>query len=152
MPRQTLFLFLWILLLLAAFVLPFPTLTLLFLIPPRYGIFPGFCDMHVHFREPGFFYKESIMWSRSARQGKWEKRAFAVVGIETALPILYTYLGKSDILDIDRMMELIVARSGTCLCMELSRDCSIWRLEGQWQLHGGCLRWQDCRYGVNLSN
>ena len=26
----------------------------------RYAIFPGFCDVHVHFREPGFFYKESI--------------------------------------------------------------------------------------------
>ena len=25
-----------------------------------YYIFPGFCDVHVHFREPGFFYKESI--------------------------------------------------------------------------------------------
>lgn len=24
-------------------------------------IFPGFCDVHVHFREPGFFYKESIL-------------------------------------------------------------------------------------------
>ncbi len=23
-------------------------------------IFPGFCDVHVHFREPGFFYKEDI--------------------------------------------------------------------------------------------
>ncbi len=25
-----------------------------------YYIFPGFCDVHVHFREPGFFYKETI--------------------------------------------------------------------------------------------
>ena len=25
-----------------------------------YTIFPGFCDVHVHFREPGFFYKETI--------------------------------------------------------------------------------------------
>jgi len=25
-----------------------------------YTIFPGFCDVHVHFREPGFFYKESM--------------------------------------------------------------------------------------------
>lgn len=25
-----------------------------------YFIFPGFCDVHVHFREPGFFYKETI--------------------------------------------------------------------------------------------
>ena len=27
---------------------------------PRYAVFPGFCDVHVHFREPGFSYKESI--------------------------------------------------------------------------------------------
>ena len=26
----------------------------------RYVIFPGFCDVHVHFREPGFSYKETI--------------------------------------------------------------------------------------------
>ena len=27
---------------------------------PRFTIFPGFCDVHVHFREPGFSYKETI--------------------------------------------------------------------------------------------
>ena len=27
---------------------------------PEYIIFPGFCDVHVHFREPGFSYKETI--------------------------------------------------------------------------------------------
>ena len=27
---------------------------------PEYSIFPGFCDVHVHFREPGFSYKETI--------------------------------------------------------------------------------------------
>ncbi len=26
-----------------------------------YAIFPGFCDVHVHFREPGFSYKETIV-------------------------------------------------------------------------------------------
>ena len=26
----------------------------------KYHIFPGFCDVHVHFREPGFSYKETI--------------------------------------------------------------------------------------------
>ena len=25
-----------------------------------YGVFPGFCDVHVHFREPGFSYKETV--------------------------------------------------------------------------------------------
>ena len=26
----------------------------------KYAVFPGFCDVHVHFREPGFSYKETI--------------------------------------------------------------------------------------------
>ena len=26
----------------------------------RYVVFPGFCDVHVHFREPGFSYKETM--------------------------------------------------------------------------------------------
>ena len=26
----------------------------------HYALFPGFCDVHVHFREPGFSYKETI--------------------------------------------------------------------------------------------
>ena len=26
----------------------------------RYVVFPGFCDVHVHLREPGFSYKETI--------------------------------------------------------------------------------------------
>ena len=27
---------------------------------PEFAVFPGFCDVHVHFREPGFSYKETI--------------------------------------------------------------------------------------------
>ena len=27
---------------------------------PEYALLPGFCDVHVHFREPGFSYKETI--------------------------------------------------------------------------------------------
>ena len=37
---------------------------------PEYTIFPGFCDVHVHFREPGFSYKETIRTgSQSAAAG-----------------------------------------------------------------------------------
>ena len=36
----------------------------------EYCIFPGFCDVHVHFREPGFSYKETILsGSRAAAHG-----------------------------------------------------------------------------------
>ena len=37
---------------------------------PKYAIFPGFCDVHVHFREPGFSYKETIAsGSRASARG-----------------------------------------------------------------------------------
>ncbi len=29
-------------------------------VSPQFAVFPGFCDVHVHFREPGFSYKETI--------------------------------------------------------------------------------------------
>ena len=32
----------------------------------NYVIFPGFCDVHVHFREPGFSYKETIKTGSAA--------------------------------------------------------------------------------------
>ncbi len=32
----------------------------------EYSVFPGFCDVHVHFREPGFSYKESIYTGSTA--------------------------------------------------------------------------------------
>ena len=36
----------------------------------RYTVFPGFCDVHVHFREPGFSYKETVTTgSRAAARG-----------------------------------------------------------------------------------
>ncbi len=36
----------------------------------KYTVFPGFCDVHVHFREPGFSYKETIFsGSRAAAHG-----------------------------------------------------------------------------------
>ena len=37
---------------------------------PEYTVLPGFCDVHVHFREPGFSYKETIAsGSRAAARG-----------------------------------------------------------------------------------
>ncbi|MBQ7875140.1 MAG: dihydroorotase [Oscillospiraceae bacterium] len=36
----------------------------------KYAVFPGFCDVHVHFREPGFSYKETIeTGSKAAAHG-----------------------------------------------------------------------------------
>ena len=36
----------------------------------QYAVFPGFCDVHVHFREPGFSYKETMeTGSRASARG-----------------------------------------------------------------------------------
>ena len=32
----------------------------------EYAVFPGFCDVHVHFREPGFSYKETMVTGSAA--------------------------------------------------------------------------------------
>ncbi len=38
----------------------------------EYAVFGGFCDVHVHFREPGFSYKETIKTgSAAAARGGW---------------------------------------------------------------------------------
>ena len=37
-----------------------------FLNDDKYSVFPGFCDVHVHFREPGFSYKETVLSGSSA--------------------------------------------------------------------------------------
>ncbi len=38
--------------------------------PASYAVFPGFCDVHVHFREPGFSYKETMVTgARAAARG-----------------------------------------------------------------------------------
>ena len=34
---------------------------------------PGFCDVHVHFREPGFSYKETILTGTKAAAGPWAR-------------------------------------------------------------------------------
>ena len=56
--------------------------------------------------------------------------AFGIVGIETALPVLYTELVKPGILSMEKLMELLVEnprkRFGIPVC---DRDYSVWDLE-----------------------
>ena len=61
-----------------------------------------------------------------------EKSAFGVVGIETALPILYTYLVKPGILTLDRLVELLVINPRERFGIELGCDFSVWDLEEEY--------------------
>ena len=57
-----------------------------------------------------------------------EKSAFGVVGIETAFPILYTYLVKPGIITMDRLMELLVTNPRNRFRIPLGVDFSVWDL------------------------
>ena len=61
-----------------------------------------------------------------------EKSAFGVVGIETAFPILYTYLVKPGILTMDRLIDLLVINPRKRFGIDLGCDYSVWDLDAEY--------------------
>ena len=63
-----------------------------------------------------------------------EKSAFGVVGIETAFPILYTYLVKPGVLSLDRLMDLLVTNPRKRFNIPLGCDYSVWDLDAEYEV------------------
>ena len=63
-----------------------------------------------------------------------EKSAFGVVGIETAFPVCYTYLVKTGIITMDRLMELLVTNPRQRFGLPLGNDFSIWDLNAEYEI------------------
>ena len=63
-----------------------------------------------------------------------EKSAFGVVGIETAFPILYTYLVKTGNLTLERLVELLCINPRKRFGIELGCDYSVWDLEAEYTI------------------
>ncbi len=57
-----------------------------------------------------------------------EKSVFGIVGIETALPVLYTYLVKPGILSMERLRELLVTNPRERFGIPMDDSFSIWDL------------------------
>ena len=57
-----------------------------------------------------------------------EKSAFGIVGIETAFPILYTYLVKPGILSLDKLLALLCVNPRRRFGLPLGTDYSVWNL------------------------
>ena len=60
-----------------------------------------------------------------------EKSAFGVVGIETAFPIIYTYLVKPGILPLERAVDLLCINPRKRFGLTLGRDFSVWDLDAE---------------------
>lgn len=63
-----------------------------------------------------------------------ENSAFGVVGIETAFPIMYTYLVKTGIITMDRLVELMVINPRKRFDIPLGCDYSIWDIEEEYTI------------------
>ena len=58
-----------------------------------------------------------------------EKSAFGIVGIETAFPILYTYLVKPGILTLEKLVQLLCVNPRKRFGIDFGCDYSVWDLE-----------------------
>ena len=55
--------------------------------------------------------------------------AFGIVGIETAFPLMYTYLVKENIITMERLLELLVTNPRKRFNIPMTCDFSIWDLK-----------------------
>lgn len=63
-----------------------------------------------------------------------EKSAFGIVGIETAFPILYTYLVKPGILSLDKLLALLCVNPRRRFGLPLGTDYSVWDLNAAYAI------------------
>ena len=63
-----------------------------------------------------------------------EKSAMGVVGIETAFPLLYTYLVKPGLISLPRLMELMADNPRKRFGIPVTEDFSIWDLEKEYTI------------------
>ncbi len=105
----------------------------------NYFIFPGFCDVHVHFREPGFSYKETIFTgSRAAAHGGYT----AVCTMPNLNPVpdsvehlqeQLTIIEKDSVIDVYPYASITIGQCGEELSdMEgMAKDCIAFSDDGR---------------------
>lgn len=60
--------------------------------------------------------------------------AFGIVGIETAFPLLYTYLVQPGVITMDRLEDLMVYNPRRRFGIPLGNDYSVWNLGAEWSI------------------
>ena len=66
-----------------------------------------------------------------------EKSAFGVVGLETAFPILYTYLVKPGVLSLEKLSELLCDNPRRRFGIPLGQDFSVWDINERYTIDPG---------------
>ena len=63
-----------------------------------------------------------------------EKSVFGIVGLETAFPIMYTYLVKPGIMTMERLMEVMVDAPRKRFKIPLGNDFTVWDLDAEYEI------------------
>lgn len=64
-----------------------------------------------------------------------EKSAFGIVGLETAFPVLYTELVKTEIISLPRLIELLCINPRRRFNIPLGNDYSVWDLNAEYEIN-----------------
>ena len=65
-----------------------------------------------------------------------EGSAFGIVGIETAFPLIYTYLVMPGIITMEKLEQLLVYNPRRRFGIPLGNDYSVWDLSEEWNISG----------------
>ena len=64
-----------------------------------------------------------------------EKSAFGIVGLETALPVMYTHLVKKEIITLEHLMKLLCENPRKRFNIPLKTDFSVWNLNEEFKVN-----------------
>ncbi len=64
-----------------------------------------------------------------------EKSAFGIVGLETALPVMYTYLVKPGIITLDKLADLMCYSPRERFGIPMGTDFSVWALDEEFTVN-----------------
>ena len=107
----------------------------------RYTVFPGFCDVHVHFREPGFSYKETIRSGSMAAAAGGYTAVCAMPNLNPVPDTAEHLQQEQDIIDRDAVIHVYPYAAIT---ME-QKGAELARLE---DLASGAVAFSDDGHGV----
>ena len=57
-----------------------------------------------------------------------EKSAFGIVGLETAFPVLYTYMVQAGVLSMEKLVEVLCVNPRKRFGIPMGKDFSVWDL------------------------
>ena len=80
----------------------------------EYAVFPGFCDVHVHFRQPGFSYKETIASGSEAAAAAGYTTVCTMPNLNPVPDSVQTLGEQLDIIKKDACIQVVPYGAITC--------------------------------------